>query len=92
MMQGKVTSVYERNETMRLIGHQSPYRATDDGEIHVILDQIADIYQAYGEKMKEEGEKSYSMFDPSLDIFLLGMIYGIRTERRKRQTMEQATA
>ena len=92
MMQGKVTSVYERNETMRLIGHQSPYRATGNGEIHVILDQIADIYQAYREKMKEKGEKSYSMFEPSLDIFLLGTIYGIRTERRKRQNRKQATA
>lgn len=90
-MQGKVTSVYERNETMRLIGYQSPYRATGDGEIDVILDQIADIYQAYREKMKEKGEISYSIFEPSLDIFLLGVIYGIRTERRKRQNRKRAT-
>ena len=62
-------SKYKANETMRLLGHQ--YWV--DGEAR---EQIKDVLSAY--------EKDFDLLDFAVDMFNLGLINGIRRERRRK--------
>ena len=57
---------YEQNETMRLLGHQT----WADGETR---NQINDVLSAY--------EKDFDLISLAVDLFILGLINGIRKER-----------
>lgn len=60
---------YEKNETMKLLGHQ----CWVDGEAR---EQIDDVLSAYG--------KDFDLISFAVDIFNLGTINGIRKERSRK--------
>lgn len=62
-------SKYKANETMRLLGHQ--YWVDDEAR-----EQIDDVLSAY------KGDFELLVF--AVDIFNLGLINGIRRERRRK--------
>lgn len=66
-----VETVYEANETMKLLGHQCPA----DMITSEIVEQMNEITEA---------RKYTTTFETALDMFLLGYIHGKRAERAKR--------
>lgn len=77
---------YRENETMKLIGHQVFYEGCETPEQEELLrNQVTDIVKANepnADNLKY-GFSSY-VFSICMDAFLLGTIYGKRTERRKK--------
>lgn len=74
---------YDYNETMKLIGH-SEYGLEELGEQHG-YEGLMDIVKAYGAETRSG--KLITNVDTNFllcDTFILGVIYGIRRERRRR--------
>lgn len=78
--------IYEANETMKLVGQQAFYRGCKTPEQEELLrKQVTDIIEAHAPNKEnmQYGFREY-VFSIVMDAFLLGNIYGIRTERSKR--------
>lgn len=69
--------LYDVNETMKVLGHQCP---TDllcgDGVAGKDFKNMLDAYRKNG---------IYSLYEVSVDAFMLGCIYGKRAERSKKK-------
>lgn len=65
---------YEKNDTMRLLGHQFPISAFwCNGEVRKQIQEIS------------EGRPYSFTLSAASDIFMLGYIYGKRAERARRK-------
>lgn len=74
--------LYKANETMRMLGYQYPVSLLAKGG-------IADKdYKNLVDAHVQKGTKSFQEF--GYDAFMLGYIYGIRAERRKRKRKGQS--
>ena len=62
-------SKYKANNTMELLGHQ--YWVNGEA-----IEQIEDVIMAY--------KDDFDLLDFAVDVFNLGMINGIRKERRRK--------
>ena len=67
------SSIYNSNATMRIIGMQN----TEN--IQIASKDFQNVLNAY------KGNKEESFESMALDLFYLGMIYGKKVERAKRQ-------
>lgn len=72
-----MSTYYETNETMKMIGRQYPLSFVGvDGIARVDFDNLINTHRM---------NRTKSYFDVALDGFLLGYIYGKREERAKRK-------
>lgn len=74
--------VYERNDTMRMLGKQNILRYADNEEARTGLRNIA---QARGIDFRGKN------FDVLLDTFMYGRIIGIKEERAKKKATNPTT-
>lgn len=73
-----IDSIYNANDTMKLIGKQNVMiMATDE-----VRADAQNIIQAHKQKSKYQ-----SPLDYAYDFFLLGVIYGKRLERKRRKVI-----
>lgn len=78
----KLYNVYEANKTMKMLGMQ-PYPLPKDYPL------LMDLKAAYTDERKQDFVLYrvifHNCFDLIMDVFSLGIIYGIRKERRRRK-------
>lgn len=74
--------LYKANETMRMLGHQSPVSLLAKGGI--ADEDYGNLIDAHIQKGTE------SLREFGYDAFMLGYIYGIRAERNKRKRKRQS--
>lgn len=70
---------YSKNPVMQVIGKQQYPIGTDAAK------DTQMILNAYLEDLKTRGKRGEAISNIAIDVFLLGMIYGKREERRKRR-------
>lgn len=68
-----------KNPVMQVIGKQQYPIGTDAAK------DTQMILNAYLEDLKTRGKRGEAISNIAIDVFLLGMIYGKREERRKRR-------
>lgn len=71
-----IKTIYDENETMRLIGQQTSLLYIGEGG--VATDDFLNVIEA--EKKHRQG-----LYSVAVDFFILGLIYGKRTERQRRK-------
>lgn len=71
-------SIYEVNETMELLGNQRMLSLEEN-------EKIVDVVAAYLTTRTDIITSKDAIFSIATDIFNLGKVYGVRTEREKRR-------
>ena len=74
-----MASIYESNKTMKIIGRQTIEIIAPNG---VAYEDFKNVFKAHIEKGTKDA------WDIACDFFLLGLLYGKRLERHKRNRTE----
>lgn len=76
------TTIYDTNETMRILGQQSSCKYIGGGAIGY------NDFKAVIEAHRAADSRNNDIFSIGIDFFMLGLIYGKKAERAEKQRKE----